>query len=85
LHVRCDVECAGIENYIQLHSLDRDSAVLDDTVKACTRALHLTEQWHDAGITPGHDVSRAQTQEKSPLVTVLTFLWLSFLPSRTTT
>ena len=50
------------DNYIQLRSLDRTSAILDDTVKAYTRAVNLTQQRHDAGIAPGLDVSQAQTQ-----------------------
>ncbi len=50
------------DDYIQLRSLDRDSAILDQTVKAYTRALSLTQQRHDAGIAPGLDVSQAQTQ-----------------------
>ena len=51
-----------VDDYVQLRSLDRDSAILDQTVKAYTRALSLTKQRHDAGITPGLDVSQAQTQ-----------------------
>jgi len=51
-----------VDNYIELRSLDRDSAILDETVKTYTRALSLTEQRHDAGIAPGLDVSQAQTQ-----------------------
>jgi len=51
-----------VEDYIQLRSLDRDSAILDETVTAYARALSLTEQRHDAGIAPGLDVSQAQTQ-----------------------
>jgi NodT family efflux transporter outer membrane factor (OMF) lipoprotein len=51
-----------VDDYIQLRSLDRDSAILDETVKAYTRALGITEQRHDAGIAPGLDVSQAQTQ-----------------------
>jgi NodT family efflux transporter outer membrane factor (OMF) lipoprotein len=50
------------EDYIQLRSLDRDSAILDETVQAYTRAVTLTGQRHDAGIAPGLDVSQAQTQ-----------------------
>jgi NodT family efflux transporter outer membrane factor (OMF) lipoprotein len=50
------------DNYIQLRSLDRTAAILDDTVKAYTRAVNLTVQRHDAGIAPGLDVSQAQTQ-----------------------
>ncbi len=51
-----------VDDYIQLRSLDRDSAILDETVTAYARALALTRQRHDAGIAPGLDVSQAQTQ-----------------------
>jgi NodT family efflux transporter outer membrane factor (OMF) lipoprotein len=51
-----------VEDYIQLRSLDRDSAILDESVQDFTRALELTEQRHDAGIAPGLDVAQAQTQ-----------------------
>jgi NodT family efflux transporter outer membrane factor (OMF) lipoprotein len=51
-----------VSDYIQLRSLDRDSAILEQTVQAYARALSLTEQRHDAGIAPGLDVAQAQTQ-----------------------
>jgi NodT family efflux transporter outer membrane factor (OMF) lipoprotein len=51
-----------VDDYVQLRSLDRDSAILDQTVKAYARAVSLTQQRHDAGIAPGLDVSQAQTQ-----------------------
>jgi NodT family efflux transporter outer membrane factor (OMF) lipoprotein len=51
-----------VTDYMQLRSLDRDSAILDDTVKTYARALGLTQQRHNAGIAPGLDVSQAQTQ-----------------------
>jgi NodT family efflux transporter outer membrane factor (OMF) lipoprotein len=51
-----------VDDYIQLRSLDQDSAILDQTVTAYTRALKVTKQRHDAGIAPGLDVSQAQTQ-----------------------
>jgi NodT family efflux transporter outer membrane factor (OMF) lipoprotein len=51
-----------VDDYVQLRSLDRDSAILDETVKAYTRAVTLTKQRHDAGIAPGLDVAQALTQ-----------------------
>ena len=51
-----------VEDYVQLRSLDRDSAILDETVTIYARALGLTQQRHDAGIAPGLDVAQAQTQ-----------------------
>jgi NodT family efflux transporter outer membrane factor (OMF) lipoprotein len=51
-----------VDDYIQLRSLDRDSAILEDTVKAYAHALSLTRQRHDAGIAAGLDVSQAETQ-----------------------
>jgi NodT family efflux transporter outer membrane factor (OMF) lipoprotein len=51
-----------LDDYIQLRSLDRDSAILEQTVTAYARALTVTKQRHDAGIAPGLDVSQAQTQ-----------------------
>jgi NodT family efflux transporter outer membrane factor (OMF) lipoprotein len=56
-----------VQDYIQLRSLDRTSAILDETVKAYARALSLTEQRHDAGIAPGLDVAQAQTQLNAAL------------------
>jgi NodT family efflux transporter outer membrane factor (OMF) lipoprotein len=51
-----------VNDYVQLRSLDRNGAILDQTVLAYARALSLTVQRHDAGIAPGLDVAQAQTQ-----------------------
>ena len=51
-----------VGDYVQLRSLDRESEILDESIKAYSRALALTRQRHDAGIVPGLDVSQAQTQ-----------------------
>lgn len=51
-----------VDDYIQLRGLDRDSAILEDTVKAYAHALSLTQQRHGAGIAAGLDVAQAETQ-----------------------
>ncbi len=54
-----------VQDYVLLRSLDRQSALLDDTVQAYARAAALTKQRHDAGIDPGLYVAQAQTQLES--------------------
>jgi NodT family efflux transporter outer membrane factor (OMF) lipoprotein len=51
-----------VDDYVQLRSLDREGAILDDTVMAYARARAITDQRHGAGISPGLDVAQAETQ-----------------------
>jgi NodT family efflux transporter outer membrane factor (OMF) lipoprotein len=51
-----------VDDYIQLRGLDRDGAILKDTVEAYAHALSLTQQRHRVGIAAGLDVAQAETQ-----------------------
>ena len=61
-YARLSLTAQLVGDYIQLRSLDRAGAILDQAVKDYGRALVLTEERHNAGIAPGLDVSQAQTQ-----------------------
>jgi NodT family efflux transporter outer membrane factor (OMF) lipoprotein len=54
-----------VDDYAQLRGYDRQTAILDDTVKAYDHALTITQQRHGAGIAGGLDVSQAETQLRS--------------------
>jgi len=51
-----------VDDYIQLRGMDRESAILNDTVAAYARALSVTQQRYGAGISAGLDVAEAETQ-----------------------
>lgn len=61
-NARLSLSAQLVDDYVQLRSLDRESAILDDTVQAYARAHAITEQRHGAGISPGLDVAQAETQ-----------------------
>jgi NodT family efflux transporter outer membrane factor (OMF) lipoprotein len=49
-------------DYFELRSADAQKQLLDDTVKAYTDALQLTQNRFDGGAAPKSDVAQAQTQ-----------------------
>jgi NodT family efflux transporter outer membrane factor (OMF) lipoprotein len=61
-NARLSLTAQLLQDYVQLRSLDRQSAILEDTVTAYAHALSIAQQRHDAGIAPGLDVAQAQTQ-----------------------
>ena len=49
-------------DYFELRSADAEKKLLDDTVKAYSKALELTENRYEGGAAPKSDVAQARTQ-----------------------
>ena len=49
-------------DYFELRSADAQEKLLDETIKAYTRALQLTQDRYDGGAAPKSDVTQARTQ-----------------------
>ncbi|MCB5190580.1 efflux transporter outer membrane subunit [Methylobacillus arboreus] len=59
---RLSLQAQLADNFIVLRGLDQQLHILEETVQANDKALSITRTRHDAGVVPGLDVSRAQTQ-----------------------
>ena len=59
---RLSLQAQLADQFIVLRGLDQQLHILAETVKANDRALSLIRTRHDAGIAPGLDVTRAETQ-----------------------
>jgi len=55
-------------DYFELRSADAQKQLLDDTVKAYTDALQLTQNRFEGGVAPKSDVAQAQTQRDAARV-----------------
>jgi NodT family efflux transporter outer membrane factor (OMF) lipoprotein len=60
--VRLSLHAELAVDYFELRSADANKALLDDTVKAYTESLQLTQNRFNGGVAPLADVTQAKTQ-----------------------
>lgn len=63
--VRLAIQVAVAEAYINLRALDRQQAILNETMVAYDRSASLTRNQYEAGIVSRADVIQAETQRQS--------------------
>lgn len=63
--VRLAIQIATANSYINLRALDRQQAILNETMAAYDRSANLTRNQYEAGIVSRADVIQAETQRQS--------------------
>ncbi|MNF34850.1 Outer membrane protein OprM precursor [compost metagenome] len=73
--LKLSLQAELVQTYLQLRVLDDQQRLLDATVAAYARSLHLTENQYNAGIVPKSDVSQALTQLRSTEAQAIDLRW----------
>jgi NodT family efflux transporter outer membrane factor (OMF) lipoprotein len=64
-NVRLAVQAALAQDYFELHGVDSERALLEQTVKSYQEYLQLTKDRQASGVASGADVAQAETQLKT--------------------
>jgi NodT family efflux transporter outer membrane factor (OMF) lipoprotein len=64
-NVRLAFQAALAQNYFELHGVDGERALLEQTVKSYAEYLRLTKDRQASGVASGADVAQAETQLKT--------------------
>uniref|UniRef100_UPI00211B1887 efflux transporter outer membrane subunit n=1 Tax=Crenothrix polyspora TaxID=360316 RepID=UPI00211B1887 len=63
--LRLSTQATLVQNYFQLRALDTQKKILDDTAEAYSKALQITQNRYDAGVSAKSELVQAQTQLES--------------------